>query len=309
MWPGRLPQHRRQRAWAWAWPDLPPRHRGQMAWVRSGRAGRPAVRARGPRGPDAAGTSSPRRTRGVRRRVAVTSGAGAPAAAVRRFRHRRSPRPGSAGHRGNGPRREAGAGSYGRPRHRRRNAHAGSGTGARYPGRHRPRTHANPPDRLRQHHRRPRTAPHGLLAPGAAQTTPPPRPQTAPGGPPVVVASVGWSGGVGWCRRGGKRVASGAPWGGVGLWGVGGWRRVALPCSCAPRFPRARACRRTRAWVSGPVWSSVPFSVPGHAYPRGRPGIPAHPSYVRVTLRLVPGRTGTSPRARGICPERPPTLR
>ncbi|RPF32130.1 hypothetical protein EDD92_2008 [Streptomyces sp. TLI_185] len=35
----------------------------------------------------------------------------------------------------------------------------------------------------------------------------------------------------------------------------------------------------------------------------------AVPPYVRVTLRAAPVRTGTSPRARGICPERPPTLR
>lgn len=33
------------------------------------------------------------------------------------------------------------------------------------------------------------------------------------------------------------------------------------------------------------------------------------PPYVRVTLRVAPAGTGTSPRARGICPERPPTLR
>jgi hypothetical protein len=100
--------------------------------------------------------------------------------------------------------------------------------------------------------------------------------------------------------------------GGVGRWDVGGRRRVALPCSCTPRF------RMPGPLVSrGPVSScpSPAHSRPGHTYPYGGSVIPAripgrrHPPYVRVTLRLVPGRTGTSPRRRGICPERPPTLR
>jgi len=257
------------------------------------------------------------------------------------------------------------AASYGRSRHRRRSAHPGSGSGAGHPGRRRPRTHANPTDRLRHHRRLPRTAPSARRpapgageaarfpapsplpddrpqrrrpapsdrpsAPRAAQNGPLPAPQASPrrrprrprvavgapsprppivpsGLPGVVASGVSW-GEAGRRRRIGGWAASEAPWGGVGPWGVGGWRRAALPCSCAPRFPRARVCRRTRAWVPGPVRSSVAFAVPGHAYPRGWPGIPAHPSYVRVTLRLVPGRTGTSPRARGICPDRPPTLR
>jgi hypothetical protein len=63
------------------------------------------------------------------------------------------------------------------------------------------------------------------------------------------------------------------------------WRRGALPCSCTPRFldPGRPARRRD---LSGPF-----------------------PACVRVTLRVDSVRVGTRPQARGICPERPPTLR
>ncbi len=102
---------------------------------------------------------------------------------------------------------------------------------------------------------------------------------------------------------------------------------VALPCSCTPRslipgppFVRMRAAVLVSLLVYGRV--SSPLSP---ARPRNRPRqrIPAaadrHPGRgrttggvppcVRVTLRVAPARTGTSPRPRGICPERPPTLR
>lgn len=100
--------------------------------------------------------------------------------------------------------------------------------------------------------------------------------------------SVGSSGGVG------RKRAGESP-------GVGGWGRAALPCSCTPRFLMSRARSRTRA--------VVPCSLPRpgrtrptrHAYPHGRVVIPASvrpgtpPTCVRVTLRVDPGRTGTSP--------------
>ena len=112
--------------------------------------------------------------------------------------------------------------------------------------------------------------------------------------------------------------------------------RVALPCSCTPRFlvpgRRPSVCGH-RLSSAGPVQSrsllvygpaSAPphpartqiQSHPEHAYPQRRTAIPdaverpaAFPPCVRVTLRVDPARTGTSPRPRGICPERPPTLR
>ena len=94
---------------------------------------------------------------------------------------------------------------------------------------------------------------------------------------------------------------------GRGAWGCRGARRD----GGVPRF-RAHA----------PPVSLVPGSVvvPGANRP-ARARIPArtdrHPltrapavlACVRVTLRVVPGRTGTSPRGRGFSPERPPTLR
>lgn len=82
-----------------------------------------------------------------------------------------------------------------------------------------------------------------------------------------------------------------------------------------PPFPRTRA--------GGPPRSSAgPFHLcgreprHGHAYPyrwtvtpgRARRG-KVVPPCVRVTLRVDPGPQGTSPGPRGICPERPPTLR
>jgi len=98
--------------------------------------------------------------------------------------------------------------------------------------------------------------------------------------------------------------------------GVGEWGRAALPCSCTPRFLAPGPSPRTRAVVTvGRARRGL--GRPGHAYPHGRTGIPARtcgrrrsgPPCVRVTLRVVGGRTGTSPRPRGICPEHPPTLR
>ncbi|MBB5930545.1 hypothetical protein FHS34_006043 [Streptomyces echinatus] len=80
-----------------------------------------------------------------------------------------------------------------------------------------------------------------------------------------------------------------------------------------PRFLVPGPLPRTRAVL--PLGRARRTSRPGHAYPYGWTGIPVHlvrrcvPPYVRVTLRLVGGRDGTGPRARGICPERPPTLR
>lgn len=71
--------------------------------------------------------------------------------------------------------------------------------------------------------------------------------------------------------------------------------------------PAARGERSSRtAWVSpaGPADTSgkaIPVAADRHPR-RGRP-------CVRVTLRVGPGRTGTSPRDRGFSPERPPTLR
>ncbi len=63
------------------------------------------------------------------------------------------------------------------------------------------------------------------------------------------------------------------------------WRRGALPCSCTPRF-----------------------LGPGDRPAEGSPPDP-FPACVRVTLRVDAVRVGTSRQARGICPERPPTLR
>jgi hypothetical protein len=73
-----------------------------------------------------------------------------------------------------------------------------------------------------------------------------------------------------------------------------------------PPFPQVRAVlscagpRRSRRCGRRPS---------GHAYPHGRAGIPARrrrgansPACVRVTLRVVPGRTGTSPPGRGHLP-------
>ncbi|GLW46080.1 hypothetical protein Stsp02_17420 [Streptomyces sp. NBRC 14336] len=60
-------------------------------------------------------------------------------------------------------------------------------------------------------------------------------------------------------------------------------------------------------WCSGTGRSPAP-GVPGDFYPPERDGIRALPC-VRVTLRVDPRPTGTSPRARGFSPERPPTLR
>jgi hypothetical protein len=77
------------------------------------------------------------------------------------------------------------------------------------------------------------------------------------------------------------------------------------PCSYTDRRPPRPHLARTQIQ-----------SRPGHAYPQRRTAIPgaverpaAFPPCVRVTLRVDAARTGTSPHPRGICPERPPTLR
>lgn len=92
----------------------------------------------------------------------------------------------------------------------------------------------------------------------------------------------------------------------AGSSGVEESRRGVLRCSCTPRFPHVRAVRS----CAGPRRSRRQERQPsGHAYPHGRAGIPARrrrgansPACVRVTLRVVPGRTGTSPPGRGHLP-------
>lgn len=177
--------------------------------------------------------------------------------------------------------------------------------------------------------------PSWAAAPGGAEP--------AAQGRPAPVCSPSWAGargGAGSFRQRGCAAPSGAgsagrkacgpapravrPAGstsGAGPWGAEGWRRGALPCSCTPRFvvagpPRAlpgcstaHGGRPVRAGRDSPP-------RPGQAYPRGSAPIPgvrarAEPSlpHVRVTLRVERPRTGTSPQHRGICPDRPPTLR
>ncbi len=81
----------------------------------------------------------------------------------------------------------------------------------------------------------------------------------------------------------------------------------------APPFPRARAGPRVRGRRVAARWPGADASraqIPARParHPPGRPG--GHvPPCVRVTLRRAARRTGTGPQARGICPERPPTLR
>jgi hypothetical protein len=93
---------------------------------------------------------------------------------------------------------------------------------------------------------------------------------------------------------------------------------VDLPC---PRTPRTALVRVSAAGGSGGVEgrggmearrASVlmhpPFPRPRRPARRRNPSDP-FPACVRVTLRVDAVRVGTSPQARGICPERPPTLR
>ena len=69
--------------------------------------------------------------------------------------------------------------------------------------------------------------------------------------------------------------------------------------------PSVRSTGRRR--VSVRPGARIPVRTERH--PRARCAADVVPPYVRVTLRVAPVDTGTSPRARGICPERPPTLR
>lgn len=92
----------------------------------------------------------------------------------------------------------------------------------------------------------------------------------------------------------------------------------------ATRNAAARAPTGARAGAGGGRWARWQGGVAcfrGHAFPvPSRPGPSprtrttgppsrAGPSYVRVTLRVVGARGGTSTGGRGTCPERPPTLR
>lgn len=183
-------------------------------------------------------------------------------------------------------------------------------------------THAAPKHRHPTTHARWQARPGRCPAPGTASVNPPssPRPSSYSTGRrrktrarphpewrrPRLCRTVRLP-----CSAGGVGDAVGC-WGPEGCSGAGGRRRAALPCSCTPRFLARAAAFRAGRWrpARGPARNR-----PGHTYPYERSVIPARipgrlvPPYVRVTLRLVPARTGTSPRPRGICPERPPTLR
>lgn len=96
-------------------------------------------------------------------------------------------------------------------------------------------------------------------------------------------------------------------WAGLGgVVGRGGTEARRASVLMHPPFPHVRAVRS----CAGPRRSRRPRRRPsGHAYPHGRAGIPARrrrgansPACVRVTLRVVPGRTGTSPPGRGHLP-------
>lgn len=131
-------------------------------------------------------------------------------------------------------------------------------------------------------------------------------------------------------RDGGVAVPSGDPaprgtlpvWvavpGGVGWPGVARWRRGALPCSCTPvsSYPGNRPGPESTGPLTCTERTTSATHPHGHAYPYRRSVIPGTtrpdkvvPPCVRVTLRVDVGREGTSPGARGICPEHPPTLR
>lgn len=96
-------------------------------------------------------------------------------------------------------------------------------------------------------------------------------------------------------------------WAGLGgVVGRGGIEARRASVLMHPPFPHVRAVRS----CAGPRRSRRPGRRPsGHAYPHGRAGIPARrrrgaysPACVRVTLRVVPGRTGTSPPGRRHLP-------
>jgi hypothetical protein len=96
-------------------------------------------------------------------------------------------------------------------------------------------------------------------------------------------------------------------WAGLGgVVGRGGIEARRASVLMHPPFPHVRAVRS----CAGPRRSRRQGRRPsGHAYPHGRAGIPARrrrgaysPACVRVTLRVVPGRTGTSPPGRGHLP-------
>ncbi|MDQ0759362.1 hypothetical protein QFZ32_007449 [Streptomyces canus] len=96
-------------------------------------------------------------------------------------------------------------------------------------------------------------------------------------------------------------------WAGLGgVVGRGGIEARRASVLMHPPFPHVRAVRS----CAGPRRSRRQRRRPsGHAYPHGRAGIPARrrrgadsPACVRVTLRVVPGRTGTSPPGRGHLP-------
>lgn len=96
-------------------------------------------------------------------------------------------------------------------------------------------------------------------------------------------------------------------WAGLGgVDGRGGMEARRASVLMRPPFPHVRAVRS----CAGPRRSRRCGRQPsGHAYPHGRAGIPARrrrgassPACVRVTLRVVPGRTGTSPPGRGHLP-------
>ncbi|AXE84676.1 hypothetical protein C1703_06690 [Streptomyces sp. Go-475] len=112
---------------------------------------------------------------------------------------------------------------------------------------------------------RPNRTPHGTRRPSRPRSKSRVRP--APGWKgrrrcvrPRWSPRVGGAGGVG--RKGGE-VSRGA----------GGRRRVALPCSCTPPFPRTRAAR-SRAGRCCPARGPAPLR-PGHTYPYERSVIPA----------------------------------
>lgn len=111
-------------------------------------------------------------------------------------------------------------------------------------------------------------------------------------------------------RRPPAQAPRGAPSGCGRARGVLGSGRAALRRSCAPRF-LVPGPLLVRAVVLPGAKSSAPGThtrTRGCASRRGS-GDRAVPPFVRVTLRVVRARTATSPRARGICPDRPPTLR
>lgn len=97
--------------------------------------------------------------------------------------------------------------------------------------------------------------------------------------------------------------------------GAVGWRRAARPCSCTPVSSRPgrlpvrgpSSLRSTARRRICPSRTRIPVRMDRH--PGAGCAAVVVPPYVRVTLRVAPAGTGTSPRARGICPERPPTLR